>query len=475
MATKKEAIVLYPTAAIGHLVSMVELGKFILTHQPSLSIHILTTVAPYDAGSTARYISGVSGTVPSITFHSLPAVTLPPSIHSTANHETLTFEVLRLNNPNVHQALLSISKGYTIHALILDFFCSQAISVASQLNIPAYCYFTSGAASFAMFMYLPTIHNTTNKSFKELNTHLNFPGLPPMPSWDIPKPLLDRDDPAYKSFLNCSVLTPKTAGIIINTFEALEPTSLKALSDGSCIPDGTTPPVYCIGPLIAANNQTGGEHECLNWLDSQPSKSVVFLCFGSLGVFSKEQLKQIADGLERSGHRFLWVVRNPPSEESKNLADSSQNDPDLDSLLPEGFLARTKERGFVVKTWAPQVAVLNHEAVGGFVTHCGWNSTLEAVCGGVPMIAWPLYAEQRLNRVVLVEEINIGLWMHESESGLVMANEVEERVRELMESKKGELVRNRVMAVKAEAKAALLEGGSSSFALRKLVQSWKKK
>ena len=95
-----------------------------------------------------------------------------------------------------------------------------------------------------------------------------------------------------------------------------------------------------------------------------------------------------------------------------------------------------------MKSWAPQVEVLNHDSVGGFVTHCGWNSVLEAVCAGVPMVAWPLYAEQRLNRVLLVEEMKLALSIDESENGFVTGNEVEKRVRELMESE-GKLVRER--------------------------------
>lgn len=295
-----------------------------------------------------------------------------------------------------------------------------------------------------------------------------------MPSWDMPKPLLQRNDFSYQSFLNCSVIAPKTAGIIINTFEALEPRCIRAISDGLCVPDGPTPPIYPLGPLIVHDKAKATGHECLKWLDSQPGRSVVFLCFGSLGVFSKEQLHEIACGLERSGQRFLWVIRNPPSEKIRNLAVSSQEDPDLDTVLPEGFLDRTRERGMVVKKWAPQVAVLNHGSVGGFVTHCGWNSVLEAVSAGVPMVAWPLYAEQRFNRVVMVKDMKIALWMREEEGGLVQAEEVEERVKELMESERGELIRKRVGIAKDEAEAALREEGSSLAALAELTESWKR-
>ncbi|KAI3784037.1 hypothetical protein L1987_43128 [Smallanthus sonchifolius] len=176
-----------------------------------------------------------------------------------------------------------------------------------------------------------------------------------------------------------------------------------------------TPPLYCIGPLLADRGDDDGEHECLKWLDLQPRGSVVYLCFGSEGVFSCDQLKEIAKGLEMSGHRFLWVVRSPPNKEDWSL------------LLPSGFLDRTKDKGIVVKNWAPQVNLLSHESVGGFVTHCGWNSVLEATRAGVPMVAWPLYAEQKVNKIVMVEEMKMALTMEVSEDGKVAAVEVGRR------------------------------------------------
>ncbi|CAL5323244.1 unnamed protein product [Camellia sinensis] len=475
----EDAIVLYPSPAIGHLISMVELGKLILNHYPSFSIKILITTLPYNSGSISPYINRVSATTNSITFHHLPTISLPPSISST-HHETLAFEVLRLNKPNVHQALVSFSKDCNVRALIIDFFCTPALSVAAELKIPAYYFFTSGACCLISFLYYPYIHRNTTKSLKDLNSDLDFPGLPPIPSTDMPKPILDRNDKAYEGFLNASISLPKSAGIIVNTFESLEPKAIKTISDGLCVPDEPTPPLYCVGPLIAVDGGTdgdGGSHECLKWLDTQPSRSVVFLCFGSLGLFSSEQLKEIAVGLERSGQRFMWVVRSPPSED-KSKRFLAPPEPDLDLLLPNGFLDRTKERGLVVKSWAPQVAVLNHDSVGGFVTHCGWNSVLEAICAGVPMVGWPLYAEQRFNRVIMVEELKLALSLEESEDGFVSADEVEKRVRELMESESesesedGRLVRMQVLRMKAAAKEAMSEGGSSRLALTKLVELW---
>ncbi|KAB5560783.1 hypothetical protein DKX38_005740 [Salix brachista] len=379
----EEAIVLYPSPPIGHLISMVELGKLLLTHQPSLSVHIIITSVPYNSGSTSTYIADVAATIPSIKFHHLPTATLPYT--KTINLEQIVFDVLRLSNPHVREEVLSISKNYTVHGLIVDFFCSAALSVAKELNIPAHYYFTSGAGVLAVLLYFPTIHNTTTKSFKDLKTLLHIPGVPPIPSTDMPVAILEREDKAYEYIKDSSSRFPELAGVIVNTFESLESRAVKAASEGLCVPNDRTPPIYCIGPLIEgpkddATTRNGTRLECLKWLDSQPGGSVVFLCFGSLGLFSKEQLREIAFGLERSGHRIL-----------------------------------------------------------------------------------------------LVEEMKLALPMRESESGFVSATEVEERVRGLMDSEEGKLIRERTVGMKIAAKVALSEGGSSRVALAELVESWKEK
>ncbi|XP_010261400.1 PREDICTED: UDP-glycosyltransferase 88B1-like [Nelumbo nucifera] len=471
------SLVLYPSPGVGHLVSMVELGKFILNHYPSFSITILIPTPPFNLGSVTSYINRVSTTTPSITFHHLPSVPFSLDSNSSPHHETLIFEFLRLNIPNVHHALQTISQSSTIRAFIFDFFCINSLDVAAAFNIPAYCYYTSAASCLALFLYFPTIHRNTTQSFKDMDAHLEVPGLPPVPARDMVKPILDRTDKAYTGLLNMSTHLPKSSGVIVNTFVSLEIRAIKALSNGVCVPEAPTPPIYYIGPVIAADDRTGGggsyTTECLTWLDSQPSRSVVFLCFGSLGLFSAVQLKEIAVGLEKSGQRFLWVVRSPPNEDTSKRFSELPPEPDLDALLPEGFLERTKDRGLVVKSWAPQTAVLKRESVGGFVTHCGWNSILEAVTAGVPMVAWPLYAEQRLNRVLLVEEMKLALWMHESEDGFVSAAEVEKQVRGLMESEEGKAIRKRTLAMRDGSSAAMSEGGSSLIDLAKLVDIWR--
>ncbi|KAI3784033.1 hypothetical protein L1987_43124 [Smallanthus sonchifolius] len=460
-------IVLYPSPGMGHLISMVELGKLIIKHHPSFSITVLTLIPSFNTGTTATYVHHISATFPAITFHHLPDIPLDPLTFPSM--ETIIFELIRRSNPNVNNALQSVSLSSNITAFVIDSFCTPAMSLADDLNIPVYYFFTSGACCLAQFFYIPTLDRTTTESFKDMNTLIHSPGLPPIPSSDMVGPLLDRPSTHYSDFLEICEKFPKSAGIVINTFDSLEPKAIKAISEGVCVPDGPTPPIYCVGPLVVAGGD--GSHECLNWLDLQPSGSVVYLCFGSLGVFSSDQLKEIAKGLETSGHRFLWVVRSPPSNKKEDRF-LPPPEPDLDVLLPEGFLDRTKDRGLVVKKWAPQVAVLNHKSVGGFVTHCGWNSVLEAVCAGVPMVAWPLYAEQRFNKVVLTDEMKLTLPMNESDGGMVTAMEVEKRIRQLMEADEGKDVRKVATAKKEEATMALGVGGSSRVALSKLVATW---
>ncbi|KAG9441566.1 hypothetical protein H6P81_017420 [Aristolochia fimbriata] len=472
---KKSCLVFYPSPGMGHLVSMVELAKRLLPY--SFDLAVVVAEPPYNTGDTASYIRSVAGTHPSITFHRLlPPVTLPLDASPSTNHEALTFRFIHLNNPLLHRALRDISaRNVPVSALVLDFFCYTSMECAARLGIPPFVYFTSNATCLAMSLNLPTFHRNTTSSLKDMfDTVLDMiPGVPPLPASHMPEPLQDREDEAYGEALKMSVGIAKCRGILVNTFEGLEPRALRALSEGACIPDGPTPRIYPIGPVIAADNRDG-EWESLSWLDTQPGKSVVFLCFGSLGLFSAEQLKEIAIGLERSEQRFLWVVRSPPSPNDKTLGRLSvPPEPDLEALLSKGFLERTRNRGKVIKSWAPQPAVLNHESVGGFVTHCGWNSILEAVCAGVPMVAWPLYAEQKMNKVFLTEEAKLAIAVREEENGLVTAAEVEKRVRELMESEEGKGLRERTLVARDAAVAAVGEGGRSEAKVTEFAESLK--
>ncbi|KAK2366432.1 UDP-glycosyltransferase [Trifolium repens] len=467
-----DTIVMYPALGSGHLMSMVELGKLILTQQPSFSIIILiltppnknTTnkdINPKTLSPQEQYIDSVSATFPSINFHYIPQVSCP----TTLPQHLITFEVSHESNNHVENILHSISKTTNLKAVILDFFTYSASYVTIKLEIPTYFYCTSGAIFLAIFLHFPTVHKNATKPITDLHMPLDIPGTPVnLTIDDYPDDVKDSESKGYQFLLESAKTMRECVGIIVNSFDAIEGRAIKALNEGLCVPDGKTPSIFCVGPLITPC-YGGDETGCLGWLESQPSQSVVLLSFGSMGRFSKAQLNEIALGLEKSEQRFLWIAR----------ADLDSEELSLDELLPKGFFERTKEKGMVVRNWAPQGAILSHDSIGGFVTHCGWNSVLEAVCEGVPMVAWPLYAEQKLNKVILVEEMKVALELNKSKDGYVSATELGDRVKELMDSNKGKEIRQTIFKMKINATEANAGNGSSFVALTRLGQLLKEK
>ncbi|XP_074558476.1 anthocyanidin 5,3-O-glucosyltransferase-like [Curcuma longa] len=462
----KPTVVLYPVTGMGHLVPMVELAKLFIRHDFDAAVVLMHS--PLKHPSFDPFIAGVSATHPSITFHQLP----PPtgSVADPAGQRLL--DSVQPNNPQLLQFLSSYRRNSDVRAVILDWFCADALDVTAELRLRTHFFFSSGASDLAVFLYLPTMYSTMDVSFGDLgDAPLHYPGMPPIPASHMPIHMMERENVMFKKMVRMFDRLPDADAILINSFDQFEAEAVETLRSGVCVPGRRMPNVYCVGPLVVDASRDIAERKgerpaCLAWLDAQPRGSVMFLCFGSMGSFSVDQLKQIATGLERSEQRFLWVVRAPPSGAGMILPHS---DPDLDALLPEGFLERTKKRGMVVKSWAPQVDVLNHAAVGGFVTHCGWNSTLEAITAGVAMVAWPLYAEQRLNKVFLVDQMKLAVAMEGYDREMVTAEEVETKLRWVMESEGGMELRERAVAMKEKAAEARREGGSSQLSMLELI------
>ncbi|XP_078431599.1 hydroquinone glucosyltransferase-like [Wolffia australiana] len=315
----------------------------------------------------------------------------------------------------------------------------------------------------SLFLSLPDLDARTAGEFRDLPGPVQLPGCVPLLGADLVDPCQDRSDEAYAWLLRQASSYPLAEAIFVNSFEAMEGATFTALAGG--------PPVHAVGPLV----QSPEPRACTAtaWLDGQPPGSVLFASFGSGGTLSLAQLTELALGLEASGQRFLWVVRRP-SEDRADAAFFSVVDAENPvGFLPEGFLERTRGRGLVLPSWAPQARVLSHAATGGFMTHCGWNSVLESVVNGVPMIAWPLYAEQRMNARLLAEGVGVALRATPEENGLVGRVQVARLVRTLMAREEGSRLRQRVRRLQLEAARGLAEGGASHVALAKVVAGWK--
>lgn len=249
----------------------------------------------------------------------------------------------------------------------------------------------------------------------------------------------------------------KASAMILNTFDALEHDILDAFSSTNL------PPVYSIGPLNLLINDINDkelnsigsnlwkeETECLEWLETKEPNSVVYVNFGSITVMTSEQLVEFAWGLANSKKSFLWVIR-PDLVAGKN------------AVLPSEFVKETKERG-MLSSWCPQEKVLTHFAIGGFLTHSGWNSTLESLCGGVPVICWPFFAEQQTNCRFSCKEWGIGMEIEDAKR-----DKIERLVKELMDGDQGKQMREKALEWKKLANNAASEGGSSFVNLEKLI------
>lgn len=235
------------------------------------------------------------------------------------------------------------------------------------------------------------------------------------------------------------------------------------------------PAIYPVGPLIqTGSNEWVNGSSCLKWLDKQLPNSVLYVSFGSGGSLPRDQINELALGLELSNLRFLWVNVKAPNDRATASYIKAPENQHIEDFLPKGFLERTKERGLVTSSWAPQVEVLHHTATGGFLTHCGWNSVLESVVNGVPLIAWPLFAEQRTNTAMLVDGLKVAVRPQVNENGIVEKEEIGKVIKSVMEGEEGKETRRRMKNLKDAAAHAIMEEGSSTKTLSELALKWKK-
>uniref|UniRef100_A0ACD5ZQZ5 Uncharacterized protein n=1 Tax=Avena sativa TaxID=4498 RepID=A0ACD5ZQZ5_AVESA len=268
----------------------------------------------------------------------------------------------------------------------------------------------------------------------------------------------------------------KADGVVMNSFLEMEPEYVAGYAAAREMKVWTIGPVSLYhrhtATLAARGNTTDATavaaDECIRWLDGKEASSVVYVSFGSIAHADPKQVLELGHGLEASGHPFVWVLKNPGfygEAVSEFLGDLEE---------------RVAGRGMLIKGWAPQVLILNHAAVGGFVTHCGWNSTLEAIAAGLPVVTWPHFSDQFLNEKLAVEVLGVGvsigvkeplMWQAAQKEIVVGRETVEAAVRSIMDGgDEGEERRRKALALSEKAKAAVQDGGSSLANLLDLIK-----
>lgn len=344
------------------------------------------------------------------------------------------------------------------------------VDLGNELGFNSYIFFTSGAGFLGSMFDLEARDRLVGVEFNKSDPDSIFPSFAhPVPMGVLPRYSFNGDG-GFSSMAKHARKFKESKGIIVNTFSELEPYALSSLSE-----DGI-PPIYTVGPVLDLESKNrpipdeDQSNEIRVWLDDQPPSSVVFLCFGSRGCFSQPQVVEIANGLENSGMRFLWSLRQPPPPDKKSEQPSDYAD--LDEVLPEGFRERVKGKGKVCG-WVRQVDVLAHRAIGGFVSHCGWNSVLESIWHSVPILAWPQYAEQQINAFELITDLGLAVEMkvdyHRDCGYLVSADQIERAVRCLMDGENAVEVRKRMKEISEKSRKALIHGGSSYISFGNLI------
>ncbi|GER56606.1 UDP glycosyltransferase [Striga asiatica] len=451
-------IVLFPAMAYGHIIPTLDLAKLFTSRD--LRATIITT-PPFAPTVERAHSSGHEIGLETLDFP--PENSLLPknivSLDQVPSPELLAkfFEATALLRDPLERLLRHLDAS----CLVSDMLHPWTVGPAKALGIPRLVFhcmsYFALCASEHMYAHKPFFESLSSDS-----DAFALPGLPHEVTFvrsQIPGYYLGRDDAFLSHRKKMRETDRESFGVVVNSFYELEPDYADHYKNVLGLK------AWHVGPLLLLCNNNDesrrgkesdiDERDCLAWLDSKKSNSVVYLCFGSMVTFARGQLREIAAGLESSGHGFVWAVRH-----------EGNDDP-----LPEGFEERTRGRGLVIRGWAPQMAILGHEAVVGFVTHCGWNSILEGVCTGVPMVTWPAFAEQFYNEKLVSEVLRVGVpvgskkWERVGIEG-VGREAVRAAVQKVMVDDE---MRQRAEGLREMAKRAIGEGGSSYEGLNELI------
>ncbi|KAK3001231.1 hypothetical protein RJ639_020358 [Escallonia herrerae] len=439
-------VALLPSAGMGHLTPFLRLAAMLASRSCTVT---LITIQPTISEAESTHITSFFATHPHINrldFHVHPSA---PSDTTTDDPFFIRFGAISHSGHLLGPLLCSLSPP--LSAIFSDFILTSGVSqVCEHLCIPNYTVITTSARFYSLMACLPYLSLEDHAKTGGSDNDVEIPGLGSLPPSIIPPPLFNSNHLFTNIIETNARFLPKAKGIFLNTFDGFEPETITAQNNGEVLTN--LPPVLPIGPYEPYELKQGHH---IPWLDDQPAESVVYVSFGSRTTMSKDQVRELGKGLKRSGHRFLWVLKA-----SKVDKDDKEG---VEELLGHSFLEETKNEGIVVKEWVQQEEILAHPAIGGFISHCGWNSVMEAAQTGVPVLAWPQHGDQKVNAEV-VEKAELGIWARHWGWGgqkLVKGEEVAEKIVELMGD---HILRANAKKVGQEARKATKVGGSSDKA-----------
>ncbi|XP_062086652.1 UDP-glycosyltransferase 87A1-like [Humulus lupulus] len=437
-------VVAMPFPGRGHINPMMNLCKLLASKKPDILITFAVTE------EWLGYI-GSDDKPANIRFASIPNV-VPPERLKAADFPAFYEAVMTNMEAPFDQFLDRLLETTPLTVIIADIEVLWGINVGKRRNIPVALSWTMSASFFRMlhFFNIFSENNDFNIPLDSLSNYSddkNLEDMPGLSSWEIEDlkiVLRENDQKVLKLALDCIAQVSKAQFLLFTSVYELESQSINTLRSEFSFP------VYPLGPAIPyldlhdQHNSSSTSQNCIQWLDSQPNGSVLYISLGSFLSVSSTQMDEIAAGLRTSGVRFLWVARS----EALRLQE------------------RSGELGLVL-AWCDQLKVLCHSSIGGFWTHCGWNSTLEAVFGGVPMLTFPLFLDQVPNSRQIVEEWKVGLRVKRevgSDENLIMKrDEIAELVGKFMdfESDVGKEIRKRAGELRDSCQRAIAKGGSS--------------
>ncbi|XP_004242069.2 UDP-glucose iridoid glucosyltransferase-like [Solanum lycopersicum] len=342
-----------------------------------------------------------------------------------------------------------------ILCIIYDSIMYKVAEVANNLKLPSIILETSSASLFWTYAAFNRLESEGYFPLKDSIAEDFVPGLDPLRFKDLPIFNFPNVDDLLHLIKTTSDIRTSSA-VIWNTTECLEQPILEKLKQHYEIPCFPVGPMHkSIKNVINRTSLTTEDRNCIMWLDKQVAKSVLYVSIGSLASITEREVTEIAWGLVSSNQHFLWVIR------SGSITGSDPKSVFHEKNLKEAI----EKRGYIVE-WAPQKEVLGHFAIGGFWSHCGWNSTLESICEGVPLICRPCFGDQKMNSRYVSYVWKVGIVLeNELERG-----EIERVVRKLMVSEEGQEIRQRAMDLKLEIEKSVAENGSSYKCLDDLVK-----